>query len=96
MVEEFVVSDNKTSVHYVGSHNDLPLEGLKALPLIAAGSRSITKVDLSHCNMDTVHSLFLVQLLETQFANLRALIMDNCHLRDRVRLPRLPSLTILR
>ena len=94
MVTEFIVSDNRTSLHYVGTQEGLPLVGLKTLSTM--GSQVITKIDFSNCNMGTVHSLFLVQLLEVQFSNLRALILDNCHLHDRVKLPRMPNVTILR
>ena len=94
MVTEFIVSDNRTSLHYVGTQEGLPLVGLKTLSTM--GSKVITKIDLSNCNMGTVHSLFWVQLLEVQFSKLRALILDNCHLHDRVKLPRMPNVTILR
>ena len=55
MVTEFVVSDIRTSLHYV-EKGYVPLEGLKTLSTM--GSQVITKIDLSNCNMGTVHSLF--------------------------------------
>ena len=93
-MDAFVVSENKASMHYVGNSEELPLQGFKNIAKLS--SRTITKIDLTFCNLSKVHSMFLVHTIEAQFSNLRTLIMDNCHLNDNIRLPYFANLTVLR